>query len=71
MAKFIELRDTEGKHHHVNPDQVAYVKKITTGTAIVFSGVAGGIHQLVVLGGLEDTLRLLDARGSKRPSPAS
>lgn len=71
MVKFVMLRDTEGKEHQVNPDRVAYVKKIATGTAVVFDGVQGGLHQLVVIGGLDEALRVLERRPPpKAPKPA-
>ena len=51
MTRFVLLKDLEGKERQVNPDRVAYVEKITAGVAVVFEGLQGGLHRLVVAGG--------------------
>lgn len=76
MVKFVTLRTTEGREIQVNPDRVAYVRKKTAGVAVVFDGVAGGVHELLVLGAEAEVIGLLERRpvakakaAAARPAP--
>lgn len=63
MVKFVWL-DVAGGQVPVNPDQVAYIKRSGASTSLVFGAVAGGLHELVVLGDGEEVAWQLEGQAS-------
>lgn len=67
MVKFVRLATPGGGWIPINPDAVQYLRVVKGQTMVVFGGLVGGLHEVIVEGDVEDLLALLEGRAPAKP----
>lgn len=64
MVKFVRLSTPDGGWIPVNPEAVQYLRQTNGLTTVVFGAMTGGLHEVSVIGDVEQILAALEGHQS-------